>query len=47
MMLKDLFSDYLVNYEASIRNTPTTISEDIEIPTNKYNRMLSYTESKK
>ena len=46
-MLKDLFSDYLVNYEASIRNTPTTISEDIEIPTNKYNRMLSYTESKK
>ena len=46
-MLKDLFQDYLVNYEASTRNIPTTVSEDIEIPTNKYNRMLSYTESKK
>lgn len=42
-MLKDLFQDYLVNYE----NTPTTISEEVEIPTNKYSRMLSYTESKK
>ena len=46
-MLKDLFQDYLVNYEASTRNIPTTVSEDIEIPTNKYSRMLSYTESKK
>lgn len=47
MMLKDLFQDYLVNYEMSNRNIPTTISEEIEIPTNKYSRMLSYTESKK
>lgn len=47
MMLKDLFQDYLVNYEASTRNIPTTVSEDIEIPTNKYSRMLSYTETKK
>lgn len=47
MMLKDLFQDYLVNYEASLRNIPTTVSEDIEIPTNKYNRMLEYTETKR
>lgn len=47
MMLKDLFQDYLVNYEMSTRNIPTTISEEVEIPTNKYSRMLSYTESKK
>ena len=46
-MLKDLFQDYLVNYEASIRNTPTTVSEDIEIPTNKYSRMLEYSETKR
>ena len=46
-MLKDLFQDYLVNYEASTRNIPTTISEEIEIPTNKYSRMLKYTETKK
>ena len=46
-MLKDLFQDYLVNYEASTRNTPITVSEDTEIPTNKYSRMVSYTESKK
>lgn len=46
-MLKDLFQDYLVNYEASTRNIPAAVSEDIEIPTNKYSRMLSYTESKK
>lgn len=47
MMLKDLFQDYLVNYEASTRNIPTTVSEDIEIPTNKYSRMLEYTETKR
>ena len=47
MMLKDLFQDYLVNYEASTRNIPTSVSEDIEIRTNKYSRMVSYTESKK
>ena len=47
MMLKDLFQDYLVNYEASTRNVPTTVSEDIEIPTNKYSRMLEYTETKR
>ena len=46
-MLKDLFQDYLVNYEASTRNIPTTVSEDIEIPTNKYSRMLEYTETKR
>lgn len=46
-MLKDLFQDYLVNYEASIRNVPTIASEDIEIPTNKYSRMLEYAENKK
>ena len=46
MMLKDLFQDYLVNYEASTRSIPT-VSEDIEIPTNKYSRMLSYVEAKK
>lgn len=46
-MLKDLFQDYLVNYEASLRNVPTTVSEDIEIPTNKYSRMLEYTETKR
>lgn len=46
-MLKDLFQDYLVNYEASTRNIPTTVSEDIEIPTNKYSRMLKYSETKK
>ena len=46
-MLKDLFQDYLVNYEASTRNIPTTVLEDIEIPTNKYSRMLEYTETKK
>ena len=47
MMLKDLFQDYLVNYEASTRSIPITISENIEIPTNKYSRMLSYAQSKK
>ena len=47
MMLKDLFQDYLVNYEMSTRNIPTTILEEVEIPTNKYSRMLSYSESKK
>ena len=47
MMLKDLFQDYLVNYEASTRNIPTIISEEVEIPTNKYSRMLEYTETKK
>ena len=46
-MLKDLFQDYLVNYEASTRNIPTTVSEDIEIPTNKYSRMLEYIETKR
>ena len=46
-MLKDLFQDYLVNYEASTRNIPTSVSEDIEIPTNKYSRMLEYAEAKK
>ena len=46
-MLKDLFQDYLVNYEASTRNISTSVSEDIEIPTNKYSRMLSYTKTKK
>ena len=47
MKLKDLFQDYLVNYEASTRSIPITISENIEIPTNKYSRMLSYAQSKK
>ena len=47
MMLKDLFQDYLVNYEASTRNVPITVSEDVEIPTNKYSRMLEYTETKR
>ena len=47
MMLKDLFQDYLVNYEASTRNIPTVVSEDIEIPTNKYSRMLEYAENKR
>ena len=46
-MLKDLFQDYLVNYEASTKSIPTTVSEDVEIPTNKYSRMLEYTEAKK
>ena len=46
-MLKDLFQDYLVNYEASTRNVPITVSEDVEIPTNKYSRMLEYTETKR
>lgn len=47
MKLKDLFQDYLVNYEASTRSIPITFSENIEIPTNKYSRMLSYAQSKK
>lgn len=47
MMLKDLFQDYLVNYEASTRNIPTTVSEEVEIPTNKYSRMLEYAETKR
>lgn len=46
-MLKDLFQDYLVNYEASLRNSPTSHIEFVELPTNKYSRMLAYSESKK
>lgn len=47
MILKDLFQDYLVNYEASLRNSPTSHIELVELPTNKYSRMLAYSESKK
>lgn len=47
MMLKDLFQDYLVNYETSIKYSPISTTESIEIPTNKYSRLLTYSEAKK
>ena len=47
-MLKDLFQDYLVNYEIATKKIPSASTpESIEIPTNKYSRMVEYTEAKR
>ena len=47
-MLKDLFQDYLVNYTTSTnQNLVNPYVEEIEIPDNKYKRLLTFLDTKK
>ena len=45
--LKDLFTDYLVNYTNSPKNIYTSETTTVEIPTNRYRNLLLYIDTKK